>query len=120
MYYDAITIDRQISDYDGTYFTLKWGFSNQKTFQRTIWDYKRGDYTLMRNKIIDANWESMINDELDVNNACSNFTDAFLTIVKECIPTREVTIRTEDKCGLIQVCAGNLEDEVGVEKCFKN
>jgi hypothetical protein len=97
MYYDAITIDRQISDYDGTYFTLKCGFSNQKTFQRTIWDFKRGDYTLMRNKIIDANWESMINDELDVNNACSNFTDAFLTIVKECIPTREVTIRTEDK-----------------------
>jgi hypothetical protein len=34
----------------------------------------------------------MINDELDVNNACSNFADAFLTIVKECIPTREVTI----------------------------
>ena len=99
---------------------MKCGFSNLKTFQRTLWDYKRGDYTLMRNKIIDANWESMINDELDVNNACSNFTDAFLTIVKECIPTREVTIRTEDKCGLIQVCAGNLEDEVGVEKCFKN
>jgi hypothetical protein len=41
--------------------------------------------------------ESMINDELDVNNACSNFTDAFLTIAKECIPTREVTIRTDDK-----------------------
>jgi hypothetical protein len=39
----------------------------------------------------------MINDELDVNNACSNFTDAFLTIAKECIPTREVTIRTDDK-----------------------
>jgi hypothetical protein len=37
------------------------------------------------------------NDELDVNNACSNFTDAFLTIAKECIPTREVTIRTDDK-----------------------
>jgi hypothetical protein len=92
MYYDAITIDRQISDYDGTYFTLKCGFSNLKTFQRTLWDYKRGDYTLIRNKIIDANWESMIHDELDVNKACSNFTDAFLTIAKECIPTREVTI----------------------------
>ena len=64
MFYDAITIDRQISDYDGTYFTLKCGFSNLKTVQRTIWNYKRGDYTLMRNKIIDTNWESMIHDEL--------------------------------------------------------
>jgi hypothetical protein len=39
----------------------------------------------------------LINDELDVNNGCSNFTDALLTIAKECIPTREVTIRTDDK-----------------------
>jgi hypothetical protein len=46
----------------------------------------------MRNTNIDTNWESMIHDELDVNNACSNFTDAFLTIAKECIPTREVII----------------------------
>jgi hypothetical protein len=58
-----------------------------KTYQRTIWDYKRGDYTLMKQKIIDTNWEKLINDELDVNNACSNFTYAFLTIAKECIPT---------------------------------
>jgi hypothetical protein len=47
--------------------------------------------------MIDTNWEKLINDELDVNNACSNFTDAFLTIAKECIPTRVVTIRTDDK-----------------------
>jgi hypothetical protein len=33
----------------------------------------------MKQKIIDTNWEKLINDELDVNNACSNFTDAFLT-----------------------------------------
>jgi hypothetical protein len=49
-----LEIDRQISDHDGIYVTFKCGFSNQKTFQRTIWDYKRGDYTLMRNKIIDT------------------------------------------------------------------
>jgi hypothetical protein len=39
----------------------------------------------------------LINHELDVNNACSNFTDAFLTIAKEYIPTREVTIQKDDK-----------------------
>jgi hypothetical protein len=30
----------------------------------------------MKQKIIDTNWEKLINDEIDVNNACSNFTDA--------------------------------------------
>jgi hypothetical protein len=33
---DTTKIDRQISDHDGTYVTFKCGFSNQKTFQRTI------------------------------------------------------------------------------------
>jgi hypothetical protein len=83
---DTIEIDRQISDHDGTCVTFKCGFSNQKTFQRTIWDYKNETKN---------DWEKLINDELDVNNACSNVTDAFLTIAKECIPTREVTIRTD-------------------------
>jgi hypothetical protein len=50
------------SHHDRTYVTFKCGFSNQKTFQRTIWDYKGGDYTLMRQKIIDTNWETLIND----------------------------------------------------------
>jgi hypothetical protein len=29
---------------------------------RFIMDYKGGDYTLMRQKIIDTNWETLIND----------------------------------------------------------
>ena len=94
---DTITIDRRISNHDETYVIFKCGFSDQKTFQHTIWDDKMGDYTLMRQRIIDTNWETLINDELDVNNACLNFTNVFLTIAKECIPTREVTIRTDDK-----------------------
>jgi hypothetical protein len=67
---DRIAIDIQISDHDGAYVTFKCGFSNQKTFQGTIWDYKRGDYTLMRQQIMDTNWETLINDEPNVNNAC--------------------------------------------------
>jgi hypothetical protein len=63
---DTVEIDRQISDHDGTYVTFKCGFSNQKTYQRTIWDYKRGDYTLMKQQIIDTNWEKLINDELEL------------------------------------------------------
>ena len=42
-----------------------------------IWDYKRGDYTLMRKQMFDTNWETLINDESDVNNACSNLQMSF-------------------------------------------
>jgi hypothetical protein len=39
----------------------------------------------------------MIGAEDDINSACSNFTKTFLNITKTCIPTREVTIRSDDK-----------------------
>ena len=94
---DTIPIDREISDHDGTYVSIDCGYCNRKTFQRIIWDYKRGDYLLMKNKIIETDWENVIDAEIDINSACSNFTKTFLNIAKTCIPTREVTIRSDDK-----------------------
>ena len=94
---DTIPIDREISDHDDTYVSTDCGYCNRKTFQRTIWDYKRGDYLLMKNKITETDWENVIDAEIDINSACSNFTKTFLNIAKTCIPTREVTIRSDDK-----------------------
>jgi hypothetical protein len=94
---DTIPIDKEISDHDGTYVSIDCGYCNRKTFQRTIWDYKRGDYLLMKNKIIETDWENVIDAEIYINSACSNFTKTFLNIAKMCIPTREVTIRSDDK-----------------------
>ena len=51
----------------------------------------------MKNKIIETDWENVIDAEIDINSACSNFTKTFLNIAKTCIPTREVTIRSDDK-----------------------
>jgi hypothetical protein len=39
----------------------------------------------------------VIDAEIDINSACSNFTKTFLNIAKTCIPTRVVTIRSDDK-----------------------
>jgi hypothetical protein len=39
----------------------------------------------------------VIDAEIDINSACSNFTKTFLNIAQTCIPTREVTIRSDDK-----------------------
>jgi hypothetical protein len=47
---DTIPIDREISDHDRTYVSIDCSYCKRKTFQLTIWDYKRGDYLLMKNK----------------------------------------------------------------------
>ena len=51
----------------------------------------------MKNKITETDWENVIDAEVDINSACSKFTKTFLNIAKTCIPTREVTIRSDDK-----------------------
>jgi hypothetical protein len=61
----------------------------------------------MKNKIIETDWENVIDAEIDINSACSNFTKTFLNIAKTCIPTREVTIRS-DACELFSNTFGYL------------
>jgi hypothetical protein len=51
----------------------------------------------MKQKITAENWEILIQNECDMNIACTNFTKAFLNISELCIPKREVTIRSNDK-----------------------
>jgi hypothetical protein len=62
----VFAILREISDHDGTYVSIDCGYCNRKTFQRTIWDYKRGNYLLMKNKITETDWENVIDAEIDL------------------------------------------------------
>jgi hypothetical protein len=50
----------------------------------------------MKQKIAAENWEILIQNERDMNIACTKFTKAFLDISELCIPKREVTIRSND------------------------
>ena len=51
----------------------------------------------MKQKITAENWEILMQNERDMNIACTNSTKAFLDISELCIPKREVTIRSNDK-----------------------
>ena len=44
---DTMPIDRGVSDHDGTYVTIDCGFTSNRTYKRTVWDYKHGDFDLM-------------------------------------------------------------------------
>ena len=94
---DTIHIDRSISGHDGTNITIRSGYSNSKSFKRLIWDYKKGDYNIMKHKIWEFDWDALIKREPDIDKACINFTNVILSVSEECIPRREVTIRCNDK-----------------------
>jgi hypothetical protein len=57
---DTIHIDRKISDHDGTCVTIRCGYSSLKSYQRTVWDYKRANFQLIKQKITAENWEILI------------------------------------------------------------
>ena len=94
---DTMHIDISISDHDGTYITIRSGYSNSKSFKRLIWDYKKGDYNIMKQKSLEFDWDALIKREPDIDKACINFTNVILPVSEECIPRREVTIRCNDK-----------------------
>ena len=97
IYSDTIHIDREFSDHDGTYVTIGCGFSNIKNYKHKIWDHKRADYLLMKQKISEIDWVNLITGACDIHGAVSDFTSIFLKIASICIPTREVIIRNDDK-----------------------
>ncbi|VDI47412.1 Hypothetical predicted protein, partial [Mytilus galloprovincialis] len=56
-----------------------------------------GDYDLIKQKEVETNWEYLISDASDVHVAATNFTNSFLNIASDCIHTREVTMRCDDR-----------------------
>ena len=62
-----------------------------------IWDYKHGDYDLMKQKVSSTDWEYLVSEADDINIACTNFTNTFLDIATQCIPTKEIVVRCDDK-----------------------
>ena len=65
------------------------------SYTRLVWLYKRADFTLLRNKIIEFDWNCLLQGSLD--EATDLFTSTFLKLVKQCIPSKTVTIRGDDK-----------------------
>jgi hypothetical protein len=66
-------IDRSISDHDGTYITIRSGYSNSKSFKRLIWDYKKRDYNIMKQNFWEFDWDALIKREPDIDKRSVNY-----------------------------------------------
>ena len=65
------------------------------TVKRKVWFYKRGNFEKLNDKILNTNWDFI--NTISMNDACIQFTDAILKYMDECIPSKDVTIRPNDK-----------------------
>ena len=91
----VIDIPGNISDHKATYVIMPTTHQRNTSYTRLVWLYKRADFTLLRNKIIEFDWNCLLLGSLD--EATDLFTSTFLKLVKQCIPSKTVTIRGDDK-----------------------
>ena len=95
---EVIDVCREKSDHNATKISLQIPNYLQKTYQRTIWMYKNADFEKFNKLIRQFNWEesffTLVND---IDEMADFFTNKYLEMAKECIPTKVVNIRRTDK-----------------------
>ena len=101
-YFDQTVLDSgilqvpsEISDHCATFITLPFEYNIHYTFKRKIWLYKQANYAELKLKIDNFDWSPL--HTLPLNDAVLFFNHSFLSLVSECIPSKEVTVRSDDK-----------------------
>ena len=65
-----------------------------KSFLRDLWLYNQGDFNMFQPFVTGFNWDSIKSG--DVNQYAFNFTDKLINFAQDCIPHKQVRIRTQD------------------------
>ncbi|CAG2224800.1 unnamed protein product [Mytilus edulis] len=94
---EVIDINRQMSDHNATKVYLRIRIL-AKFFTRTIWLYKHADFTRFNNDIQNFDWQTTLTAfGDDIDGMAVFFTDKYIEIARNSIPTKTVTIRSSDK-----------------------
>ena len=96
----TIQVDNSTSDHKGTNVSLKSSISLLKSYTREIWNYKNADFDTLNELVCQFDWESVINENLFINQSGTNFTHTFIMFCKQCIPRK--------KCSFVQMIALGL------------
>jgi hypothetical protein len=68
-----------------------------RSFKREIWKYQQIIYEKFEEKLNEINWNEKLDHLNDVDEMCEKCTKYFLKIAQECIPTKIITIRNNDR-----------------------
>lgn len=91
----TLGVPPSISDHKATFINIPFSYECHSTYERLIWIYKNADFSLLKQKVSSFDWNSLLTGTLD--EACNLFTKTFLNFIKECIPSKYVLIRPNDK-----------------------
>ena len=97
LYSDVLKIPQHISDHDASIVSIECPKYTSQSFQREVWIYEKTDFIKFTEKMDQVNWNELLSNLEDVDVMCETFTKTILGIAKECIPTKTVTIRGNDK-----------------------
>jgi hypothetical protein len=73
---------------------LKFRKPSQRGFQRTIWEYNRGDFDKLRQDLLNYNWHTCTH--ADIDTYADNITNQIITIAKINIPNKQIHVRPSD------------------------
>ena len=97
LYSDVLDIPRSVSDHDAAFCIIECPKSLCSVFKREIWQYDKTDLDKFRQKMDQTDWEGKLGSLNDVDDMCQEFTKLFLEIARDCIPTKTVIVRNNDK-----------------------
>ena len=90
-------VPSDISDHDASIIFIECPKFQTRSFQREVWLYERTDNEKIASKLDTVDWNALLSDSQDVDEMCNTFTETFLRVTRECIPTKIVTIRNSDR-----------------------
>lgn len=94
---DVFDVPRSISDHDAAVVYLLCPHKESVAFKRHIWLYDKTNKEKFSADLQALDWNALLPDGTDVDQMTDIFTETFLAVAGRSIPTREVTIRRNDK-----------------------
>ena len=92
----TIDVPPEISDHKCTFIFLPFIVITSPNMKRKVWFYKHADFDKLNDKIANTDWNFITNLGC-INQICLKFTDLIVKYMGECIPSKDVTIRPNDK-----------------------
>ena len=95
----SVRISPPVSTNDHCSISLELNFRTPKVkaYKRVMWDFKNANFDLYRETIAHTNWQEFFTQGNDIDTVVEMWTSKLLTIAKETIPNKVVTIRPDDK-----------------------
>jgi len=79
---EVIQVERNISDHDATLINLKIPQYIRTTLKRRVWLYREVDFPSLNNAISDYDWDSFLDDTIDVDTMNEKFTNKYFEFMK--------------------------------------